>query len=231
MEDHRMASTLKAYKGMGMEGSIARWYDKTTRKDMPEIQSLAARIAASVPPSANVLEIAPGPGFLSIELARRGLQVQAFDISRTFVDIARRNAHADGVESSVRFKLGNASALPVTAATVDFVVCRAAFKNFSEPVKALTEMRRVLRPGGTALLIDMRRDVSLEELRRYVDGLGVNWLNRKFMMLSFRTMLIKRAYPLEEIRRMIAEAAWIAPRIETTPLGFEAWMTKQAIIR
>ena len=80
--------------------------------------------------------------------------------------------------------MGNAAALPVEDASVDFVVCRAAFKNFSEPVKALSEMRRVLRPGGTALLIDMRRDVKVEELKRYVDGLGVSLLNRWFMMGS-----------------------------------------------
>ena len=43
-----MASTVKAYKGMGMEGSTARWYDRTTRKDMPEIKALALRIAAAV---------------------------------------------------------------------------------------------------------------------------------------------------------------------------------------
>ena len=83
---------------------------------------------------------------------------------------------------------------------MDFVVCRAAFKNFSEPVKALSEMRRVLRPGGTALLIDMRRDVNVGELKRYVDGMRVNLLNRWFIMLVFRGMLIKRAYRLQEIR-------------------------------
>ncbi len=59
----------------------------------------------------------------------------------------------------VRFDLGNAAALPVEDESADFVVCRAAFKNSAEPVKALAEMRRVLRPGGMALLIDMRRDV------------------------------------------------------------------------
>jgi ubiquinone/menaquinone biosynthesis C-methylase UbiE len=185
-----MPATVKAYKGMGMEGSVARWYDRTTRKDMPEMKSLAKRISAVVPsgpPAGTVLEIAPGPGFLSIELAKRGLQVRAVDISKTFVEIARRNATADGAE--VRFELGNAAALPLDDASVDFVVCRAAFKNFAEPVKALAEMRRVLRLGGTALLIDMRRDVSVAELRRYVDGLGVSRMNRWFMMLTFRTMM------------------------------------------
>jgi ubiquinone/menaquinone biosynthesis C-methylase UbiE len=224
MEDKRMTTAVKAYKGMGMEGSIARWYDRTTRKDMPEVRQLAARIAAMVPAGGSLLEVAPGPGFLSIELAKRGLQVRAVDISKTFVEIARRNATAEGV--TVRFQLGNASALPIDDESVDFVACRAAFKNFTEPVKALAEMRRVLRPGGHAMLIDMRRDVSVPELQRYVNGLGVSRLNRWFMMLSFRGMLIKRAYTIEEIRRMAVEAGWADPRIDTSPLGFAAWTTK-----
>ena len=219
-----MTTTAKAYKGMGMEGSLARWYDRTTRKGMPEIEALAARISALAPAAATVLEVAPGPGFLAIELAKRGLSVRAVDISKTFVEIARRNAMEAG--ETVQFDLGNAAALPIESASVDFVVCRAAFKNFSEPVKALVEMRRVLRSGGTALLIDMRRDVSVSEIQRYVDNLGVSRLNRWFMMLTFRSMLIKRAYPLEEIRRMTVEAGWTETRIEIMPLGFEAWTKK-----
>lgn len=220
-----MRTISKAYKGMGMEGSVARWYDKTTRKDMPEVQKLAARIAPAVSAEGCVLEVAPGPGFLSIELAKRGLQVRAVDISRTFVEIAQGNAESAGVK--VDFVHGNAASLPVDTGSIDFVVCRAAFKNFTEPMKAMSEMLRVLKPGGTALLIDMRRDVSLAEIRRYVDGLGVNWLNRQMMMLTFKHMLIKRAYPMEEIRRMAEQAGWLHPRIDLGALGFEAWVTKQ----
>jgi ubiquinone/menaquinone biosynthesis C-methylase UbiE len=207
-----------------MEGGTARWYDRTTRRDMPRFIELAARVAAVVPASAAVLEIAPGPGFLAIELAKRGLAVRAVDISKTFVEIARCNAAAAGV--TARFDVGDAAALPVADASVDFAVCCAAFKNFSRPVQALAEMRRVLRPGGTALLIDMRRDVSAAAVKDYVDGLDVGRLNRWFMLLVFHTMLIKRAYPLDAIRGMAAEAGWVDPRIEVTPVGFEAWMTK-----
>ena len=67
-----MESTMKAYRGMGMEGGIARWYDRTTRRGMADFRELAARIAAGLRPGGDVLEVAPGPGFLSIELARRG---------------------------------------------------------------------------------------------------------------------------------------------------------------
>ena len=170
-------SAAKAYKGIGMEGSLARWYDRTTRKAMPEFCMLAERIAPLVPAGGSILEIAPGPGFLSIELARRGFNVQSVDISETFVAIARRNAAAAGV--TVRFERGNAAALPAEDASVDFVVCRAAFKNFAAPVAALSEMRRVLKPGGTALLIDMRRDVAMADVQRYVARLGVGWLDRQ----------------------------------------------------
>jgi len=219
-----MTTAVKAYKGMGMEGGIARWYDRTTRKDMPAFRELSAQIASVAGAGGRVLEVAPGPGFLSIEMAKRGLDVQAVDISRTFVEIARRNA----AEARVRavFMEGNAAELPVLSESTDFVACRAAFKNFTEPVKAMQEMLRVLRPGGTVMLIDMRRDVSVDELRKYINGWGVSWFNRKVMMATFRGMLIKRAYPLEEIKRMAAEAGWKDVRIETTPVGFAAWVTK-----
>jgi ubiquinone/menaquinone biosynthesis C-methylase UbiE len=224
MGDEQMTATVKAYKGMGTEGSTARWYDRTTRKDMPEIKALAQRNRLSTFTLGPGARVAPGPGFLSIELAKRGLHVRAVDISKTFVEIAKRNAAAEGVQA--RFDLGNAAALPVEDAGVDFVVCRAAFKNFTEPAKALAEFRRVLRPGGKALLIDMCRDTPIAEVKQYVDGLGVGRLNRWFMMFVFRNMLIKRAYPLEEIHRMAQKAGWAEPRIDPARMGFEAWMTK-----
>jgi ubiquinone/menaquinone biosynthesis C-methylase UbiE len=214
----------KAYRGMGMEGSTARWYDRTTRKAMSDFKALAERIAARLSAGAEILEVAPGPGFLSIELAKRGFAVRAVDISKSFVEIAQRNAAAEGVK--IKVEQGNASALPLADASVDFVVCRAAFKNFAEPVKALAEMRRVLKPGGTALVIDMRRDVSLEDIRRYVETQDISLLNRWFMMFVFRHMLIKRAYTLEAMRKMALDAGWVALHIESVPLGFEAWLAR-----
>jgi ubiquinone/menaquinone biosynthesis C-methylase UbiE len=224
MEDKQMSDTTKAYKGMGMEGRAARWYDRTTRKDMPEFVALAVRIAAEVPPAGSVLEVAPGPGFLSIELARRGLHVRAIDISRTCVELARNNAAAEGI--GVEFEQGNAAALSLPDASADFVVCRAAFKNFSEPVKALAEMCRVLRPGGTAMVIDLRRNVQPAEIKRYVDGLGVSVANRWFMRFVFRALLIRRAYTLDQMRQMMAEAGWVNAALEPSPMGFEASMRK-----
>ncbi len=215
----------KAYKGIGMEGGIARWYAKVTRKDYAEFQKLAARLASDLPPGSSVLEVAPGPGYLAIELARFGrYRVTGLDISETFVAIARRNAAEAGVQAD--FRHGNASAMPFADGSFDLVVCRAAFKNFSEPVKALAEMRRVLKPDGRAMVIDLRRDTPKKEIDAYVDNMHAGTLNSAFIKLTFRTMLLKRAYTREEFERFIAESGFKDYDIQEANVGFEITLVK-----
>ena len=164
----------KAYKGMGMEGGVARWYDKTTRRDLPEFKALARRVAAGLAAGAKVLEVAPGPGFFAIELAKIGkYEITGLDISKSFVEIAKGNVRQEHVE--VDFREGNTSQMPFAEASFDFLLCRAAFKNFSDPVGALREMRRVLKPGGRALVIDLRKDVNKKALDDYIRGLKRGW--------------------------------------------------------
>ena len=127
-----MAAVLtKAQKGIGMEGALARWYAGNTRKSLGEFQALARRIAGEITPGISILEVAPGPGFFAVELARLGdYHVTGLDISQTFVELAGRNATEAGV--NVDFRQGNASAMPFENDGFDFLLCRAAFKNFAE---------------------------------------------------------------------------------------------------
>ncbi|HTZ90060.1 MAG TPA: class I SAM-dependent methyltransferase [Alloacidobacterium sp.] len=215
----------KAYKGMGMEGSIARWYDKTTRKDMPEYMRTARKLDAMLPPGSNILEVAPGPGFLAIELARDARHhVTGLDISHTFVDIARKNAAAEAVK--IDFLQGNASQMPFADNSFDLVVCRAAFKNFSEPVKAIAEMQRILRPGAKGVIIDLRRDASMRDISNYIDATDVGVFNGLFMKATFRFMLLPRAYTEDQFRQMLAQVPFSRAWIEQAPVGLEAWFEK-----
>jgi ubiquinone/menaquinone biosynthesis C-methylase UbiE len=219
------ATAQKGYRGMGMEGPLARWYEKTTRKDMAQFSQLAARLKSLLPDGGDVLEVAPGPGFLAIEVARGGaLRVSALDISRTFVEIARRNAAEAGVRLDVR--QGNASAMPYAGNSFDLLVCRAAFKNFSEPLVALTEMRRVLRPGGKGLIVDLRRDVPMAAIKRYFQALDLSAASRWFTVMTFRFMLLKRAYTAEEFEKMLATIGFAQSEIRSTEIGMEVWFEK-----
>jgi ubiquinone/menaquinone biosynthesis C-methylase UbiE len=215
----------KAYKGIGMEGGVARWYDKTTRRDLPEFKALARKVADTLVSGAKVLEIAPGPGFFAIELAKIGkYQITGLDISKTFVDIAKRNARQEHVE--VDFRQGNASAMPLSEGSFDFVLCRAAFKNFSDPVGALREMRRVLKPEGRALVIDLRKDVGEKSLDSYISGLKAGALNAFMMKWTFRLMLIPRAYTKQQFQNFIVESGFVKSEIQETSIGFEITLVK-----
>jgi ubiquinone/menaquinone biosynthesis C-methylase UbiE len=220
----RSPRATKGYKGIAMEGVIARWYAQNTKqgRDFP---ILAKRIAGQLAAGAHVLEVAPGPGYLSVEIAKLGnYEVAGLDISRTFVEIAQANVRAAGVK--VEFRQGNAADLPFDDNTFDFIVCTAAFKNFTEPVRALREMYRVLKPGGKALVLDLRRDASVSAIDAEVDGMGLNAINKFMTKWTFRQMLLKSAYTIGEMRTFIEPAGFTKYQIPESGIGFEAWMER-----
>lgn len=215
----------KPYKGLGMEGAVAKWYAGLTRKSLKDFEALAQRIAEQLPPRSRVLEIAPGPGYFAIELAKLGdYRIAGLDISETFVDIARANATAANVR--VDFRQGNASAMRFPDSRFDFILCRAAFKNFSQPGEALAEMHRVLKPGGRALIIDLRRDASRQSVRQAVDAMNLGSVNRIVTKLTFRFMLLQRAYTKAEFAELISHTKFAGVEIAETLTGLEVILTK-----
>jgi ubiquinone/menaquinone biosynthesis C-methylase UbiE len=220
-----MITQKKPQIGMGMEGRIAKWYEKTTRKDMAEFRNLAERLARETPAHSRVLEVAPGPGFLAIELAKlHDYQIAGLDISNTFVEIARENARKESV--TVDFQHGNASAMPFGDETFDLIVCRAAFKNFSQPLEALNEMHRVLKPGGRALIIDLRKDVPMSEINNYAQRPDIGWFDGLMIKLTFRYMLIPRAYRVDQFKTLTATSKFGGSEIKVSGIGMEIALKK-----
>jgi ubiquinone/menaquinone biosynthesis C-methylase UbiE len=221
-----MAPALpKAHKDRGMEGMVAKWYTTNTGKTLDEFTKLARRIADQLPRGSSVLEVAPGPGYFCIELAKLGsYSITGLDISHTFVEIASKKAADAAVR--VDFQQGNASSMPFASDTFDFLLCRAAFKNFGQPVRALEEMCRVLKAGGRGLIVDLRKDASLESINHEVDGMGLNAVNKVITKLVFRTFLLKTAYTQQQFQQMLAQANFRSVEIVAAGIGFEISMTK-----
>jgi ubiquinone/menaquinone biosynthesis C-methylase UbiE len=210
---------------MAMEGAIARWYARNTGKKPEGYREAAGLVAARLPGGGDVLEVAPGPGYLAVELARLGnYRVVGLDISRSFVEMARKNAADAGV--AVTFEHGNAAQMPFAADSFDFVVCRAAFKNFSEPVRALAEMHRVLRPGGRALILDLRRDAPPEAINAEVKKMGLGWFNSLLTKLTFKFMLLKTAYSEAQFRQMASATPFKSCEIQADAIGLAVTLTK-----
>jgi ubiquinone/menaquinone biosynthesis C-methylase UbiE len=169
--------------------------------------------------------VAPGPGYFAIALAGLGpFHVVGLDISRSFVGIATGNARRAGV--GVEFRQGNASAMPFESDAFDFIYCRAAFKNFADPVGALHEMHRVLRPGGTAVISDLRKDASHAEIDAAVKEMHLGRVNSALTRWIFKHVLLKRAYLPDEFRRMAARTPFGSCEVRPESIGMEVSFRK-----
>lgn len=101
----------------------------------------------------DVLDVACGHGRIANRLAAREARVTGLDATPLFLDRARGDAEAQGVE--VDYVQGDMRALPFEDESFDRVVSWfTSFGYFSEPEnrQVLTEIRRVLRPGGRVML-------------------------------------------------------------------------------
>ena len=100
-----------------------------------------------------VLDVGCGPGTITAGLARRASRVVGLDMSADMVAEARRHAADCGLDNA-SFQVGSAYDLPWDGDSFDVVYAHQVLQHLSDPVRALREARRVLRPGGLVAVRD-----------------------------------------------------------------------------
>ncbi|HNP87499.1 MAG TPA: class I SAM-dependent methyltransferase [Kouleothrix sp.] len=103
----------------------------------------------------RVLDVATGTGRIPLLLGRQpwfGGTVCGIDLTPAMLARAQSKIGAAGLSERVELRLGNAGTLPWPDATFDLVVSLEALEFFPRPRRALAEMARTLRPGGTLLI-------------------------------------------------------------------------------
>jgi ubiquinone/menaquinone biosynthesis C-methylase UbiE len=136
----------------------ARWAKMASRLSYAP---LARKIMESVAPlesGSTIVDLGTGPGILSIELHKLLPQAKIIgvDLSSDMLEIARKNADEAGM-SNYETRLGKAEELPIESNSVNLVVTQSSFHEWDDPRKGLSEIFRVLKPGGSLVLKDYNR--------------------------------------------------------------------------
>jgi ubiquinone/menaquinone biosynthesis C-methylase UbiE len=121
--------------------------------------TLPALIAFSeASPGMTVLDVACGPGLVSVAFAAHGCFVTGIDVTAHCLDMARARAAEQAMTDRTTFIEAAAAAIPLPSDSFDLAVCRFAFHHMEAPAAALGEMARAVRPGGRVLVADMTCD-------------------------------------------------------------------------
>lgn len=140
---------------------------------------------ALLDPTLVVGDLGCGTGELSAALAPHVAHVHAIDASPVMLAAARaRVVRAD----NVTLASGTLEALPLPNASLDVAILLLVLHHVADPARALAEVRRVLRPGGRVLVVDMRAHAHEE----YRQQMGHVWLG--FEAAAVQTLLDRAGF-------------------------------------
>ncbi|MCD4733563.1 methyltransferase domain-containing protein [bacterium] len=172
---------------------LAPRYDRYIEKHWKIYPSLLDKIAEDIETGSTVLDVATGTGSVALRVAQRASRIHAIDISGPVIEEAKKKVDEKGIKN-IEFSVEDAYSLPFNDGMFDIVVCENALHNMIEPAKALSEIRRVLKPGGRLIATV----AGIGESRRF-----------RFMMTIFKFFT---AFPvfhklnLGELASMIAKS-------------------------
>jgi len=129
---------------------------------LPSIADVHQRLQAD--PPARIADVDCGAGYSAIGIARSypNALIDGLDLDPPSIQIAQENAEAEGLDERVKFYVRDA-ADPELAGQYDLVIACECIHDMSQPVAALTAMRKLAGQGGTVLVIDERVGESLDK--------------------------------------------------------------------
>ena len=185
-----------------------RWAEKADHQVAARFQAALGEMRQG-----NLLDVACGPGVVTAAIAPGAASVVALDATEQMLEKAKLRCANAGL-LNVDFKCGDAENLPFENAQFDGVVTRLAVHHFADPQRALNEMFRVLRRGGTAVVVDV---VSSEDA-------GESSLHNAIEQLRDPSHV--RMLPPSELKACMARAGFqdIEHATWDTSREFEEWM-------
>jgi ubiquinone/menaquinone biosynthesis C-methylase UbiE len=163
-------------------------------------------LAGSLPPGTRLLDVGTGPGYLLGYLARArpDLSLWGLDFSPDMIRRARSRHRAMVPRAAPRWLVADACRLPFPAGVFGQVVASFSFHIWPCPVAGLTELRRVLAPGGRAWVYELRREATLRDLRAFARETGLPFF---LVHLGYKIISRHHALPESEFIHLLRQAA------------------------
>ena len=131
---------------------IAHQWDHMQQSFFSETVRDKAYSVAGVKKGRIAADVGAGSGFITEGLISKGLKVIAVDQSEAMLaEMRKKFSGAEGID----YRLGKAEKLPIPDETVDYAFANMYIHHVESPQKAIKEMARILKPGGTLVITDM----------------------------------------------------------------------------
>jgi len=103
----------------------------------------------------RILDVATGTGDLAIAVSTlQQASIEGIDISTKMMEIGRKKVSARGLSGKIVFREGEAENIPFEDNHFDVVMVAFGVRNFEELERGISEMKRVLKPGGVMLILE-----------------------------------------------------------------------------
>ena len=106
----------------------------------------------------RILDVATGTGDLALEVCRlKPIEVQAIDLSEGMLKVAREKVLKQGRQHTIQLRQADSENLPFARNSFDAVMVAFGVRNFENLSQGLTEMTRVLKPGGRLVVLEFSK--------------------------------------------------------------------------
>ncbi len=191
-------------------------YDKMMRGLMEKGYLDTSKLTEAGITSGVALEVGPGPGYLGIDWLTKTKDtiLKGLDLSADMIMVAQRNAKEFHVDDRVEYVLGDAKQMLFLDETFDAVFSNGSLHEWSDPKAVLSEIYRVLKPGGVYYISDLRRDITLfarlllqiaiprERKKGFLSSLNASYTTEEIAPILSGTPL-KKANVMRELWTMV----------------------------
>jgi ubiquinone/menaquinone biosynthesis C-methylase UbiE len=179
---------------------------------------LGADLAGSLPRGARLLDVGTGPGYLLDHLAQKRPDLHLFGLDLSYSMIRRSRLRAGPYLAPLKFLVADALALPFPNGIFDQVLATFSLHNWEEPGVGVREVRRVLRPGGRAWILEMNREAPISDLRTFAREEKIPF---PLLYLGFRTVSWQHGLRARDFKAIFPQAG--AVRWHLRPVHHLFW--------